>query len=107
AELQILRACDMGDSLELLEDRYAMLEVLAGIYKAEGDSKDYEETLRLIADSSELFAVKDEYYRNAMERTLASQGVDKFMTLYRVEEDYATSAYSELGSLYLEAGRPI
>jgi hypothetical protein len=107
AELQILRACDMGDSLELPEDRYAMFEVLAGIYKAEGDSKDYEETLRRIADSSELFAVKDDYYRNAMERTLATQGVDKFMTLYRVEADYATAAYSELGSLYLEAGRPL
>ena len=75
AELQILRACDMGESLETAEDRYAMLETLAGIYAARGDLKDYEQTLREIADASELFAVKDEYFRNAMERTLETQGV--------------------------------
>jgi tetratricopeptide (TPR) repeat protein len=107
AELQIRRACDMGESLEVGEDRYAMLETLAGIYSAQGDLKDCEHTLREIADASELFAVKDEYYRNAMERTLATQGVDKFMALYRVQEGFSTSAYSRLGSLYLEAGRPL
>lgn len=107
AELQILRACDMGESLETAEDRYAMLETLAGIYAARGDLKDYEQALREIADASELFAVKDEYFRNAMERTLETRGVDKFMALYRVQESFSTSAYSRLGSLYLEAGRPL
>ena len=29
------------------------------------------------------------------------------MTLYRVQESFSTSAYSRLGSLYLEAGRPL
>jgi hypothetical protein len=107
AELQVLRACDMGGSLEVAGDRYRMLETLAGIYKAQGDLKDYEQSLREIADSSDLFAVRDEYFRNAMERTLAAQGFDKFMTLYRVDDGYATTAYSSLGSLYLEAGRPL
>lgn len=107
AELQILRACDMGESLETGEDRYAMLETLTGIYAARGDLKDYEQALREIADASELFAVKDEYFRNAMERTLETRGVDKFMALYRVQESFSASAYSRLGSLYLEAGRPL
>jgi hypothetical protein len=107
AELQVLRACDMGGSLEVAGDRYGMLQTLAGIYEAQGDLKDYEQTLREIADSSDLFAVRDEYYRNSMERTLSAQGFDKFMALYRVDDGFATSAYSSLGSLYLEAGRPL
>lgn len=107
AELQMLRAYDMSGSLELGDDRYAMLESLADIYKTQGDLQDYEQRLREIADASDLFAAKDSFYRNAMERTLAMQGVDKFITLYRVEDSFATRAYSRLGALYLEAGRPL
>jgi hypothetical protein len=47
------------------------------------------------------------YYRNAMERILANQGFDKFMALYRIEEKFALTAWSSLGALYLEAGRPL
>ena len=107
AELQMLHAYDMNGSLELGDDRFALLEALAGIYKTRGDLKDYELRLREIADASDLFAGKDAYYRNAMERTLAAQGFDKFITLYRVHDTFATGAYSGLGFLYLEAGRPL
>ncbi|MGA2545126.1 MAG: hypothetical protein ABSF43_01145 [Rectinemataceae bacterium] len=107
AELQMLHAYDMSGSLELEGDRFVLLEALAGIYKSQGNLKDYELRLREIADASDLFAGKDEYYRNAMERTLAAQGFDKFMALYRIQESIAAGAYSELGSLYLEAGRPL
>jgi hypothetical protein len=107
AELQMLRAYDMRGSLELALDRYAMLEALAEIYKSQGNLRDYELRLREIADQSDLFAGKDEHYRNALERTLAGQGFDKFMTLYRIRESFAASSYSGLGSLYLDAGRPL
>jgi tetratricopeptide (TPR) repeat protein len=107
AELQFKRAYDMSASLELPDERFAVLESLAGIYKAEGDLKDYESSLREIADASDLFSGKDEYFRNAMERTLAEKGFDKFMLLYRVDEGLAVGAYSALGELYLDAGRPI
>jgi hypothetical protein len=107
AELQIRRAYGMSASLELADERFAMLEALAGIHKFQGDLKDYEASLREIADASELFSGQDEYYRNAMERTLANQGIDKFMSLYRIRDGFATGAYSGLGSLYLEAGRPL
>jgi hypothetical protein len=107
AELQIQRAYGMRNSLELAQDSYAMLESLAGIYKARGDLKDYEESLRGIADASDLFSTKDEQYRNSMERILDRQGFDTFMKLYRVDESYPIGAYSDLGALYLEAGRPI
>jgi tetratricopeptide (TPR) repeat protein len=107
AELQFQRAYEMSGSLELVQDRNEMLESLAGIYKSQGDSKNYESSLRMIADASDLFAVKDVYFRNAMERILAEKGVDKFMALYRIDEDSAVGAYSALGELYLDAGRPI
>jgi tetratricopeptide (TPR) repeat protein len=107
AELQMLKARDMSASLLQPEDRFDMLESLADLYKARGDLKDYETALREIADSSDLFATKDEYYRNSMERILGGRGFDTFMKLFRVEQNYPISSYSKLGELYLEAGRPI
>jgi hypothetical protein len=107
AELQIRRAYDMRSSLELPSEAFAMLDSLAGVYKARGETKAYEDSLRAIADASDLFAAKDEHYRNSMERILERQGFDTFMKLYRVEESFPIDAYSDLGALYLEDGRPI
>lgn len=107
AELQMLKARDMSSSLLQPEDRFDMLDSLAELYKARGDLKDYEASLREIADSSELFAAKDEYYRTSMERILGSRGFDMFMKLFRIEQSYPISSYSKLGELYLDAGRPI
>ena len=84
-----------------------MFESLAELYKSRDDLKDYESTLREIADSSDLFATKDEYYRNSMERMLGRRGFDTFMKLFRIEQSYPISSYSKLGELYLDAGRPI
>jgi tetratricopeptide (TPR) repeat protein len=107
AELQLRRAYDMSGSLELAEDRFAILESLAGIYKSQGDLRSYESCLRDIADASDLFSKKDVYFRDSMERVLVERGIDKFMSLYRVEESSSVEAYSALGELYLDAGRPI
>jgi tetratricopeptide (TPR) repeat protein len=107
AELQMLKARDMSASLLQPEDRFDMLESLAELYKARGDLNDYEAALREIADSSDLFATKDEYYRNSMERILGNRGFDTFMKLFRVEQGYPIGAYTKLGELYLDAGRPI
>jgi hypothetical protein len=107
AELQMLKACEMRDSLEVADDIVEMLESLAAIYRSQGNLKDCELKLREIADASELFSKRDAYYRNSMERTLAAQGFDRFQAVFRVPETLARSAYSELGSLYLDAGRPL
>jgi hypothetical protein len=107
AELQFRRACDMGESLELPEERFAMLDALADVHRTKGDLKSYEMTLREITDSSELFAARDEHYRSSMERTLGERGFDKFMLLFRVDQLYPIRAYSELGELYLGDGRTI
>jgi hypothetical protein len=107
AELQMLRAYDMRDALYDYADRIGVLEALAGIYRSQGKMKDYEHKLLEVAQQSELFADRDEYYRNAMERTLARQGFDKFMALYRVGQAWPASSYARLGAFYLDAGRRV
>lgn len=107
AELQMLRAYDMRDSLYDKSDRIGMLDALAGIYRTQGKMKDYEVKLLEIAQQSELFAVRDEHYRNAMERTLARQGFDKFMSMYRLGEAWPARAYAKLGAFYFDAGRRV
>jgi hypothetical protein len=106
AEMQLRRAIDMADSLDVPEERYAMLEELAEAYRAEGKGRDYEMTLREVSDQAELFSKKEEFLRLAMERTLGRDGIDKFMMLYRVQDAFAASACSKLGALYLGNGRP-
>ncbi len=105
AELQFLRAYDMRDALYDEAEGIAVLTELAGIYRSQGRMKDYELRLIEIAERSALFTDRDEYYRNAMERTLARQGFDKFMSLYRINEAWPSRAYAELGAFYLDAGR--
>jgi hypothetical protein len=107
AELQFRRACDMKESLELPDDRFGMLEALAGVQKTKSDLKSYELTLREIADASDLFTSKDEYYRGSMERTLGERGFDKFMSMYKVEQAFPVKSFSSLGELYLKDGRRI
>ena len=97
----------MADSLDVPAERYAMLEELASAQKAAGEDRDYEISLRAVTDDSQLFSKKEEYLRLAMERTLDRDGIDKFMLLYRVDEEFARSASSKLGEHYLEGGRPL
>ncbi len=105
AELQFLRAYDMRDALYDEADGIGILAGLAGIYRSQGRMKDYELRLIEIIERSELFTVRSESYRNAMERTLARQGFDRFMSLYRVGQAWPARACAELGAFYLDAGR--
>jgi hypothetical protein len=107
AELQIRRAVDMAESLDVPAEKGAMLEELAEVYRAAGKDRDYELVLREVADTAELFSKRQEFLRVAMERTLTRDGFDKFMMLYRIDEGFARSAYSKLGYYYLERGRPL
>jgi hypothetical protein len=106
AELQMLKAWDSREALEVLEEGIIILEDLASMYRTQERLGDYELKLREITESTRLFSKSDEYLRQAMERTLARDGFDKFMQLYRIDELYARKACSELGALYLEGGRP-
>ncbi len=107
AELQFRRALDSSEVMEVPQDRFLVAESLAEVYRAEGRMKDYETALRDVADSSELFSKSKANLRSAIERTLAGEGFDTFMGLYRLGEEFPLGAYSKLGAFYLENGRPV
>jgi hypothetical protein len=107
AELQFQRAYEARGILEVPEDAYLVEEALADVYRDQGRMKDYELALRSIADASDLFSKSKANLRSAIERTLAGEGFDTFMGLYRLGEEFPRSAYSKLGSFYLDNGRPV
>ena len=106
AELQFRKAYDQRESLDIPEDRFQILDALAGVYRDGGKWRDYEESLKEIVAADPAFSEKSRFFRDAMERSVRRDGIDKFMTLYRVEGGAWTKAGAELGSFYLANGRP-
>lgn len=106
AELQFRKAYDQRESLDIPEDRFQVLDALAGVYRDGGKWRDYEESLKEIVAADPAFSEKRRFFRDAMERSIRRDGIDKFMTLYRVESGAWTKAGAELGSFYLANGRP-
>ncbi len=121
---QYLRAFDMRGSLEIPEDRYMILYSLADIYATGKDYLAWENTMKRIlradpiagdpnytSPSGMSFDVDfsdpkiDVYLRDAMMTTLSGAGVDKFMTLYRVQPSFSLRANTEIAAYYLERGR--
>lgn len=106
AEIQYLRAWDMREAYEIADDRFTPLYALADLYRTRGDFPRMEEQYLLIVRNDPVgFDPKNEYLRNAMLNTLMREGLDKFMSLYRTEGDFAVEAYDALGSFWYESGR--
>jgi len=105
AELQFLKALDQWESFEIPGDRFAVIDSLAAVYKADARWKEYEERLTEIVASSNLYREESIFLRDAMERSLTRDGFDRFMLLYRIEESATISANAELGEFYLSRGR--
>lgn len=106
AELQFQRAYDMRAALEIPEDAFTILSSLVEVYRAKGDWKDYEGSLARIAGANPLYGDDNRFLREAMERSLSRDGMDKFMVLYRVADGAWTPREAELGEFYLRSGRP-
>ena len=106
AELQFQRAYDMRVALEIPEDSYTILSSLVDVYRAKEDWRSYEDSLSRIAVGNALFEDKNRFLREAMERTIVQDGMDKFMLLYRVADGAWTASEAELGEFYLKSGRP-
>jgi tetratricopeptide (TPR) repeat protein len=106
AELQFRRAYDMRAAFEIPEDSFTVLYALVDVYRAREDWRAYEDCLSRIAASNPLFTDENRFLREAMERTLSQDGMDKFMLLYRVKDSAWTASESELGEFYLKSGRP-
>lgn len=106
AELQFQRAYDMRAALEIPEDAFTVLSALVEVYRAKEDWRAYEDSLSRIAASNPLFTEENRFLREAMERSLSQDGMDKFMLLYRVKDSAWTASEAELGEFYLKSGRP-
>ena len=106
AEIQYSRAWDMREAYEVADDRFTPLYALADLYRTRGDFPRMEEQyLQIVREDSTASDPKNEYLRNAMLNTLTRDGLDKFMSLYRTEGDYAVRAFDALGSFWYESGR--
>jgi tetratricopeptide (TPR) repeat protein len=106
AELQFQRAYDMRAAFEIPEDSFTVLSALVDVYRAREDWRSYEDCLSRIAAANPIFTDENRFLREAMERTLSQEGMDKFMLLYRVKDSAWTTSESELGEFYLRSGRP-
>lgn len=106
AELQFSRSYDMRDALEIADDYYVILGSLVDVYHAQGNWRSYEQTLEQIMSADPLFGSRNEFMRDSMERTLAAEGFDRFMILYRGGSGPWTAQEAALGEQYLQDGRP-
>jgi len=96
----------MRAAFEIPEDAFTVLSALVDVYRAKEDWRAYEDCLSRIAASNPIFTDGNRFLREAMERTLSQDGMDKFMLLYRVKDSAWTESESELGEFYLKSGRP-
>ncbi len=104
---QYLRAFEMRGSLEIPEDRYMILYSLAEIYATSKDYLAWENTMKRILMDDKLAGEPaiDPFLRDAMLATLSSAGLDRFMTLYRMQPSFSLKANFEIAAYYLERGR--
>jgi len=103
AELQYERAYGMRESLEIPGEAYTILYAMAELYEARSEYVAWENVMTRIVDG--LDAGVDRYLVDAMMATLAEQGFNRFMTLYRLDDSYSRSAHAALAAYYLERGR--
>jgi len=106
AELQYKRAWDKRAALEIPDERFDILQDLAGLYSSQKSWYSYGECLEKAVAEDPLFGEKQAFLRSAMERALGQQGFDRFYGLYHASYGPWTRAERDLGVFYLENGRP-
>ena len=106
AELQYKRAWDERAALEIPDERFDILQDLADLYRSQKSWYSYGECLEKAVAEDPLFGEKQDFLRAAMERALGQQGFDRFYGLYHASYGPWTRAERDLGSFYLDNGRP-
>lgn len=107
AERQYLRAFDMRASLEVPEERYAILYALADLYRTQDDAVAWENVMKRILSDDPVAGepALDPFLRDAMMATLKDAGFDRFVVLYRIEPSFSFEANEAVAEFYLERGR--
>jgi tetratricopeptide (TPR) repeat protein len=106
AEQQYKKALDQSHQLYILDQRYTILEKLAGLYRVMPDSDDeYRETLtRIVLEDADFNAALESPLGDRYLQILSEEGFDYLITLYRLDSHAELIAHHNLGILYHAEG---
>lgn len=105
AEEYYLMALNNKDILDIPDEKYEILYMLADLSRLKNNDEQMETRLLNIIADDENF--RDEALYNAMFNTIKSNkndSVEKFFTLYRASSFYCLDAYNQLKQYYFEKG---
>jgi len=105
AEEYYLMALNNKEILDIPDEKYEILYMLADLSRLKNDDEQMETRLLNIIADDENF--RDEALFNAMFNTIKtnkSDSVEKFFTLYRATSYYSLDAYNQLKEYYFEKG---
>ena len=106
AEEYYLMALDKADVLDIPDEKYEILYMLADISRLEGDFQKME--VRLLNILAEDKNFRDAALKRSMLGTISSNkkdSVEKFFTLYRADCYKSINAYNQLAEYYHDAGK--
>ena len=104
AEEYYLMALDKADVLDIPDEKYEILYMLADISRLEDDFPKME--ARLLNILSEDINYKDSALKRAMTRTISNNkndSMEKFFNLYRADSYNSINAYNQLAEYYYNA----
>lgn len=99
---------EQEDQFDLPELAHIARYELAEIYRRQRRPEAYEETLLQVVAEDALFTdPEEEATRDQMRDVLLSEGLDRLLVLYRLQELFSTEAHQRLAEHYVEGGRDI
>jgi tetratricopeptide (TPR) repeat protein len=106
AQKQLQKAISYSESLDVPEFVFEIRYLLADIHQTKKNLSAMERVYGDIIAQDGLYSKKTGVsLRQAMERSLKKDGIDKFLTLYRHDAFFAAKAYARLGEYYFLNGR--
>ncbi|MCL2880134.1 MAG: hypothetical protein FWF29_07810, partial [Treponema sp.] len=117
---QYQKALDLSALSEQKSFRTDILYKIAGVYKIKQNYNDMERVLLQILEKDTLWssgdvadisvktsqiAAQNAFARNAMTKTLETEGIDRFLSLYRYDNTEVEQAHRLLGLYYYASGR--
>lgn len=106
ARKQLEKAVSYSDSLDLSEFAFEIRYLLADIEKTKKRWVPMETAYQAILAQDKLFADESQRsLREAMKRCVTTEGIEKFLVLYRHDAFFAAKAYADMGEFYYKSGR--
>ncbi|TFG64477.1 MAG: tetratricopeptide repeat protein [Spirochaetales bacterium] len=105
AEKQYRRAYEMRNLLYVPEEKYAIMYNLSRIYYFGGKYSKYEEMLQTIIRDDVQFKDRNSELPFLFVKNMKESGIDKVLSLYRVNVTFSLNAHSQMGIFYYKTGR--